>query len=249
MLNTIYAVSMFAFVVCASISAQAAQFKNKYQIQSVETREITTSDVQVNQVRTLANPFDYVNKKLSQADAQCEQAEFSGAGAKTLNLSAADIGQIIKIGKDVWKVIEDNKPVVDVKVDTIAVVPVQAKCWRWLTGWQAPVSRTFQTVFKNGFGAKVVDFTYKIIYIAGGNYKGQGHYLARVALVPSNLRVLWGYKFNASVSVPSVLNYGTVLDPVAAVEMEMQYSVDTVLAHDSSTVNFFVKGTGEAEAL
>lgn len=188
-------------------------------------------------------------KSLSLADQKCVEASQKGLSAANLDLSMEDLNKVVAIGKQIWKIVEENQPVVNLQTDAVAVVPLKAECWRWLEGWKNPVVKTFRTTYKNLYGIKVVDFQYKLIYYYGGSYRGQGKYLARVAVVPEVVDLAWGYELNAAVTAPTVLNYGTVVDPIAAVELEMQYSVKTPLKHSSSTVNFLVKGNGEGFVL
>ena len=190
-----------------------------------------------------------IGTDLSEADKQCLAAERAGSTPSTLELTPDDISQIIAVGKQVWKLIEDNKPVVNVKADRIAVLPVKAECWRFLENWQNPTVKTYRSTFKNLFGMTVVDLQYKVVGLTGGTYRGKGKYLANVAVVPEIVDVAWGYTFNASVSVPAVVNFGTMADPVAAVQIELSYSVDTVMKHSSSSLDYLVKGNGETLAL
>lgn len=186
---------------------------------------------------------------LSESEKACVLAEQKGLSAKTLNLTPKEIAEIVKIGKEVWQIVRDNRPVYNVNMDQIAVIPQKVECWRFLEGWNPPTVRRYRTTFKNLYGATVVDFQYKVLALTGGSYRGQGKYLARVAMIPELLDVTWGYKFNATVGVPTVINYGTVVDPVASVELELTYTVDTVFKHTQNTANFLVRGTGEADAL
>jgi hypothetical protein len=181
---------------------------------------------------------------VSAADAKCLQANAEG---KTLanDLTMEDLNQIIAIGKEVWEVVKTGKPVVDVKRDEIAVLPLRVECWRHLEGWQNPVVKAYRTTITNRLGMTVVDFTYKVISYAGGNYRGVGKYLARVSVVPVSTYVAPWWEFNANVRVPGVFNYGTVEDPVASVEVEISYSIRTILTHLDHIDNFLVKGNGE----
>jgi hypothetical protein len=52
----------------------------------------------------------------------------------------------------------------------------------------------------------VVDFTFKVVFIWGGRYNNIGQYITGATIVPTNIRVLWGYNFEASVKIPDVVN-------------------------------------------
>ena len=230
-------------VLAATQAANAFDFHKYLTVGSVRVEEVQPK---VNSDQTAftteAVPFA---QSLSPADQRCLEAEKQGFGPQTFALSPEELAHLVKVGKEVWTLIEKNKPVVNVNMDSIAVVPADILCWKWLEGWKNPVAKAYRVSFKNLYGITVIDFQYKLIYLYGGGYRGAGKYLARVAIVPEHLDVAWGYKFNASVAVPAILNYGTVVDPVAGAQIELKYSIDTILKHHSSAVNFLVKGNGE----
>jgi hypothetical protein len=236
-----------AILSAVTVQAGANEVINRYYtIKSVKTVELPVAAGETKFSATVSATKKTNFSNLSQADQQCVVAAQKGHQATTLALSPADLAQIIKVGKEVWKIVEANRPVVNVQTDSLAVLPLKAECWRFLEGWQTPVVKRYRTTIKNLFGITVVDFQYKVLALTGGSYRGQGKYLARVAIVPEIVDIAWGYKFNATVSVPTILNYGTVVDPIASVEVDLIYSVDTVLKHSQRTVNYLVKGNGEA---
>lgn len=186
---------------------------------------------------------------VSAADAKCMQAASEGITTLASDLSMEDLNDIVSIGKQVWELVKTGKPVVDVKRDEIAVLPLRVECWRHLEGWQNPVVKAYRTRIKNLYGMTVVEFTFKVISYPGGSYRGTGKYLARVSVVPVSTYVAPWWEFNASVRVPGVFNYGTVEDPVASVEVEISQSIRTILTHLDQVDNFLIKGNGEILAL
>jgi len=52
----------------------------------------------------------------------------------------------------------------------------------------------------------VVDFTFRVVFLYGGNYQGKGKYLTGITVIPSNVDVMWGYKFDCKVSIPDTVN-------------------------------------------
>jgi hypothetical protein len=155
-----------------------------------------------------------------------------------------DLDTIINIGKKVWEVIEKNRPVVNVKTDKATALPQGVKGWQGLSGWQDPKSKVYQITYKNLFGMEVVRFAFRIVWVYGGGLEGVGRYIARATIIPAHLDVSWGYTFNAKTVVPTVLNSGTKENPVGAAELELQWSVDTVMKSHRKSVNYFVKGDG-----
>lgn len=117
---------------------------------------------------------------------------------------------------------------------------------------------------------KVVEFSYKLVYLYGGRYQNKGRYLTGVTVIPAQISVLWGFNFNCKVSIPTTVNSGTPDDPVAGMQVQLQWSVGNVInknqvrftfltglhqsgTHQShfsqQTVNWFVKADGSARAM
>lgn len=163
----------------------------------------------------------------------------------SLNEANLVLDQIINLGKKIWDVIAANKPVVNFQTDSANALPQGATGWENLQGWQVPASRLYHYTYENAFGMDVVDFKFRVLYSFGGNVSGKGHYLANVTVVPADLSVAWGYSFNAQATVPSVLNAGTSVDPVGAVQMLVSWKIDTIIKHEQTTESFDVRGDGK----
>ena len=161
-----------------------------------------------------------------------------------LNEANLILDQIINMGKKIWVIVEANKPVVNVTTQTANALPTGASSWQALQGWQTPQAKTFRVVYENLYGMDVVDFKFRVLFTAGGNVKGKGLYITDATILPANLDVSWGYKFNATGSVSSVTNAGTSADPIGAMQLVMTWTVNTVLKHSESTENFYVRGDG-----
>lgn len=160
-----------------------------------------------------------------------------------------DITEIINIGKKIWKIIEANRPVVNVKTDSATILPVGIQSALQLEGWSMPQSKRYGVAYKNLFGMEVVKFDFRFIYTYGGSLDGKGKYLANVTMVPADLQVSWGFKFNADAKVVNMVNVGTKEDPVVGAELLLDWSVDTVFKHQRQTVDFFVQGDGKLNVI
>jgi hypothetical protein len=102
----------------------------------------------------------------------------------------------------------------------------------------------FKLEYKNVYKMKVVEFNFRVAYTANGTYNGVGKYLSRVEIDPSILNVAWGYKFNAAGEALNITNVGTKEAPMAAMEIRLNWSVDTVLRHMQQSVRFYIRGDG-----
>lgn len=166
-------------------------------------------------------------------------------GGGGLDESLIVLDQIINFGKKIWAIVEANKPVVNYKTDRADAMPAGIQTWQNLETWNAPQAKVYRATYKNLFGMTVVDFAFRVLFTSGGSYKGKGQYLTHVTIVPANLNVAWGYNFDAQATIPSVVNNGTQAEPVAGMELLMNWTVKTVMKHHQSTMSFFVRGDGQ----
>ncbi|UYL09713.1 hypothetical protein B9G69_003880 [Bdellovibrio sp. SKB1291214] len=157
--------------------------------------------------------------------------------------------QIINIGKEIWKIIEAGKPAINTKFDTANALPVGVKCWTDLQGWSAPKYKTYNVQYKNGFDMTVVDFTYRVMYTPNGNLNGVGQYITNAQVIPASLTVAWGFDFSVIANIPAVTNIGTTNNPVAAMQMNVQWTLDSTVTHIESTQSYFITGEGAFQSL
>lgn len=159
-----------------------------------------------------------------------------------LDTIEAVVDQIINIGKKVFAVIASGTPVVNINMDTANALPQGVTCWSDLAGWQVPNSKAYNVVYENGFGMEVVNFTYRVMFTAGGNVDGIGQYVTNATFLPADLSVGWGFKFDATAQIPSVFNMGSRKDPVAGMQMNLAWKLTSPVAHEQSVESFHVSG-------
>lgn len=244
--------SMFlgAMIVMTAGFANANQADNKYlTIGSVEATLI--EDVELDTTSTFAQAIG--------------AGDCSGAGLKRfadldlldqvknpldpINEFEMKLDQIINIGKKIWKIVEAGKPVVSYKTDVATAMPQGAGCWTDLQNWSAPRSQSWGVSYKNLYGVEVVKHVYRVSYLPGGSVNGAGKYIGYASVVPVELNVAWGYKFEATVNVPTVFNMGSAEAPKAGMQIDVNWKVNTVLKSVESTDSYFVSGTGEMQKM
>lgn len=159
------------------------------------------------------------------------------------------VDQIINIGKKIWSLIEAGRPVFNVKTDVAHALPAGIQCWSDLENWKAPQSKAWRVSYENKLGDKVVEFVYRVSYIAGGQYKGVGQYITQATISPAEMYVAWRYKFNVEGSVPAVFNIGTRENPVAGMQMNIKWAVDTSMNHHEVDQQFYINGLGELQKM
>lgn len=153
------------------------------------------------------------------------------------------VSNIISVGKLAYTIIKENKPNLSIRQERASALP-EGLSWNQMECWHQPVKRTFQFQAVNGYGTRVIDFVFDVRYTFGGSYKGVGTYLKSVTITPAIVDVLWGYTFDAQVNIPSTVNIGTLEDPMAGMEVQLDWTVSTLLKISRRNLNFFVSGDG-----
>lgn len=162
----------------------------------------------------------------------------------TSDMTTIGWDEVVALGEKVWKIVEAGKPVVTVQTPEASALPRGLACWADLSGWQAPQTKAYEVVYKNGFGMDVVKFRFRLQFTAGGGHDGIGKYLANVTVMPAELNVMWGYTFDAQVEVEQAINVGSSQNPIAGLELNLKWDVKTVVQESVNSFHFFVQGDG-----
>ncbi|QDK46348.1 hypothetical protein DOM22_14825 [Bdellovibrio sp. ZAP7] len=221
----VLALSVFSSLTFAQSNQRAEDY---FKIKNVIVRDVT----------------EVASEAMLQLQSDCSTL---AVAAGTWDLSS--IGEVVNIGKTVWEIIQAGKPVTSSKFDTANALPSGVKCWTDLQGWSGPQYRTYNVQYKNGFDMVVVDFTYRVMYTTNGTVKGVGRYITNATILPADLSVAWGFEFNVQANIPSVTNIGTTQNPIAAMQMNLHWTLDSTVSHQESTQSYFVTGEGVFEAL
>ena len=157
--------------------------------------------------------------------------------------------EIIAFGKEIYKIVEAGKPVINTTYAPISVLPLETKYGKEITpmnlsSWKAPKFVKFKVTYKNGYNQQVVDFTYNINMSYGGKFDGKGAYITNAQIVPENINVVWGYTFNAKMSLVGLTNTGTDEEPIAGATLVLSYSVSTLIKEDRNNMTIFIGGDG-----
>lgn len=156
---------------------------------------------------------------------------------------------IINLGKEIWKIIQDNKPVVNIKYDYADALPKGVSGPFELHGFSDLQHESYRMYGTNGFGVTVYDVVFTLVHQYNGQYDGKGRYLSTVTVLPSKVDVLWGYTVNFEVAKVATTNVGTREGPVASIAMEMKFRVSTVIKdHSSSTIYQFRGDSAEVHS-
>jgi len=140
-----------------------------------------------------------------------------------------DISTIITIGKTVWEIIKDGKPVVDYKDDWAGAIP-KGVSWTDLEGFKDYRWGPFGWDFNNILGMDNVKFSWNFIWSCKGSYNGHGSFIMNAGASIIEIYAAWGYTVNVNVSVDKTpVNYGTKVDPIAGIAVEVTLDLKSVL--------------------
>ncbi|OGR78503.1 MAG: hypothetical protein A2X32_04420 [Elusimicrobia bacterium GWC2_64_44] len=161
------------------------------------------------------------------------------------------IEKIVNIASKVWDIVKDNAAAVNIDTKYATAYPEGVTSATQLAGWSRPKSYTYGFYAENLYGSVMIDCKYKFSYTYNGAYKGKGKFLTGVAVIPSKVTAGWGYKFTMTAAVPdsTIANVGTDTDPVAALQMKLNWKMATVLKVVEGTSVYYLEGTGYFEEI
>lgn len=160
---------------------------------------------------------------------------------------AGDLGDIkrwITVGQKLWDVIRNNQPVINVKTQSVSVLPDVSPAWTEMETWRGPMAKSYTIAAKNLYGATVISHTYTVAFHYGGSLNGRGQFLANATIIPTNVDVSWGFTLNSQVNVGQPLNTGTRANPVPGVDLGLEWSMSSILKKTQGIDQFHVRGDG-----
>jgi len=170
---------------------------------------------------------------------------------KDLNGVLVTIEKIVNIATKVWQIIKDNQPVVNIDTKYATAYPEGVTSATQLASWSRPKSYVYGFYAENLYGSTTIDVKYKVTFTYNGSYKGKGKYLTAVTVVPEKTQVSWGYRFHMSAAVPdsTIANVGTDADPIAAMQLKLNWTMATALKEVDGTSVYYVEGNGYYEEI
>ncbi len=168
-----------------------------------------------------------------------------------INQTVGTLDNIVNLAEKIWNIIEKNQPVVNITTNYANAVPYGMSHWTQLQGWNKPATKKYSFSMKNGFGSQVVKVTYQVHYTYKGNFNGKGQFLTGVTVEPLNVETAWGYKVTLVSEVPdsTVANVGTSDDPIAAMQVQLKWTVHTAIKDITSKAIYYVRGDGQLEEI
>ena len=158
------------------------------------------------------------------------------------------IERFIIIGQKIWEIVKEGRPTVNVAdINAVDILPgIEGKDLTAfdLSSWSLPKVKYYQVEMKNGLGQKVIDMQYRIFFSYGGTYDGSGSYLAGITVEPTHVKAHWGFNLDMSVEVTSVVNMGTIENPLPALSLQIRYHVSSVVSDSKNRDTYTIVGDG-----
>lgn len=157
-------------------------------------------------------------------------------------------GTIVQIGKKAWELVKNNEAVVDYDTDFCGAVPNEyAEDWSSLAGWSDVHSEQFRFHYKVG-GDTVSELKWKYAWSAEGHDNdGIGHYVMNAGVHIDKLYARAGQNLKASVLSLAPLNYGTVEDPLAGIDIQVSFTSASAFNSATTTCTVTVRGDEKYE--
>ena len=164
--------------------------------------------------------------------------------------------EVVILGLDivdtVYNWLEKKKPIVLVENKTLSFVPTRED-GSYVTpfqmaGWSAPVSLSYELVFKNLYGMTMAKVQLSPSMVPGGSFQGRGAYLQGVQ-VPSLVTAHLGVKATVANELVSVTNAGTEEEPVIACVVNAKVTVGTIISQHDLTYPIYFSADGSMKFL
>lgn len=206
------------------------------------------------EVQDVTDKYQGIDRRRLQQRQQARSKSISNIenlGGWIDNLTQVEVivDKVINIGNKIWNVIEKGRPVANYRQKKATATPENISNWQQLEGWSNPQSRAYQIIYKNIYGIEVVKIVYRIIFLTGGSYKGQGKYIGYVSVEPQQVSVLYGWSLDMQASVENVFNKGTVWNPLAGMILTVKWNVKTVLNDEQQSQSYNIDGLGNFSVL
>jgi len=168
----------------------------------------------------------------------------ANADAPVTVAPVVQFGDILSVVNLSWGIIKDNTLPNVVTLPIADALPPGAKNWSSLDHWKSLVTFPFHYSFRDRLGVEVIQFDYEIVFLPGGEFNGEGQYISNLQVVALNTRVAWGYHLTATVTTGEPINFGSQLDPLAVIPVQMSISGSDDFRAWQGTRQYLIYGDG-----
>lgn len=225
-------------VMAATMLATQVGFAKLHITTTVDHEIVKT--VEIEELETVELPFNKAEMNLGDSTEDL---------LRRITEGTLDLADVVNIYAKAWQIIKENKPILKARTKRASALPRGLHRWDSLSGWSPPRATTYRVKYKNLYGINVVVLEYRLVHSYGGGIEGRGKYITNATIQYQKVDVMWGFIFSADVEVPQVLNLGTRENPVAGMEITLNWDIRTrpiMVKKGKYSSSFFVFGDGRA---
>lgn len=159
---------------------------------------------------------------------------------------------ILNLGAKIFEIIKANGPLINATTKTANALPAGVRCWNQLENWSIPRSETYRISYQNVYGMTMVDLQYRLVYSYGGRIGNIGRYISNATIQYKKLDAKWGMVVDANVEIPQVLNIGSRENPIAGMQITLNWAVSSrpiPLRKIVNAATYFIAGDGRRTTL
>ncbi|MEA3306337.1 MAG: hypothetical protein U9Q34_00955 [Elusimicrobiota bacterium] len=170
----------------------------------------------------------------------------SGVKPPTANETIGTMDKIVNLMDKIFNIIAKNKPVVNTNISYANAVPYGTSHWTQLQNWSKPSTKKYAFSMKNMYGSEVVKVVYQVHWTHSGDFAGKGKFLTGVSVEPISIKAGWGYTVDLTAVVPdsTVANVGTSEDPIASMQVQLEWKVSTIIKVINEKAIYYIQGDG-----
>jgi hypothetical protein len=175
---------------------------------------------------------------------------------KKPGVSIDDVGKVIAVakdivalGEDIYKLVQKGKPTNTTDFTPIAIVPRDPISKEVVSpfdmeGCSMPTQKKYVTTIRNSTGGEGVRFEYMVVFTHSCSYNGNGKFIQTAMVQPVSVKTSYGWDFNASMKLASIMNYGSKDQPVAGAMITIKYSMNSwhTAFERNDTIHITAKG-------
>ena len=176
-------------------------------------------------------------------------------------VSMDDVGKVIAaakdivaLGEDIYKLVQKGKPSNTTDFSPIAIVPrdpisKEAVNPFDMENCSLPSEKKFVTSIKSSTGGEAVRFEYMVVFSYGCSFNGAGKFIQSAIVQPVSVKTSYGWDFNASMKLNSIMNYGSKDQPVVGAMITIKYSMNSWNTAFERNDTIHITGKGDLKNL
>lgn len=136
---------------------------------------------------------------------------------------------VVALGEQVYTLVQKGKPSITTEYAPISIVPMDPMTKEVVNPFDmddcaVPQQKKYRTVMKSG-SSVVVNFEYAVIYSANCSYNGVGKYIQTLNIIPTKIKVGYGWDVTAQMKLTGLMNHGKRDNPNVGALLTIKYTM------------------------